>query len=64
MTIEELCKEIAKQIGLPQDQHVAALFENNESDEICGWAICNESNKILKKFESIEDLFKYYGKNN
>lgn len=62
MTIEGLCKEIAKQIGLPENQHVAALFESNESDEICGWAICNESNKILVRFESIEDLFKYNGR--
>lgn len=60
-TLEDLCKGIAKKIRLPKDRHIAALFENNNSNEIVGWAVLDENNTIAKRYEELEELFKDYG---
>lgn len=60
-TLEDLCKSIAKKIGLPKDRHIAVLFENNESNEIVGWAVLDENNTIAKRYDELEELLKDYG---
>lgn len=60
-TIEDLCKGIAKKIGLPKDRHIAALFESNDSNEIVGWAVLDENNTIAKRYDELEELLKDYG---
>lgn len=60
-TLEDLCKGIAKKIGLPKDRHIAALFENNDSNEIVGWAVLDENNTIAKRYDELEELLKDYG---
>lgn len=52
----ELCENIKKHINLPDDKHVAALFENNDSDEIIGWSILDKGNKPITNIIPTEDL--------
>jgi hypothetical protein len=42
--------------------HVAGVFENNDSDTVIGWAVLDSDNNVVKKYNSIEDLFNEYGK--
>lgn len=60
-TLEDLCKGIAKKIGLAKDRHIAALFESNDSNEIVGWAVLDENNTIAKRYDELEELLKDYG---
>lgn len=52
----ELCENIKKHINLPDDKHVAALFENNDIDEIIGWSILDKGNKPITDIIPTEDL--------
>jgi hypothetical protein len=60
---ETLCKQIGMKLSL-QDRgvHVAGVFENNDSDTVIGWAVLDSDNNVVKKYNSIEDLFNEYGK--
>lgn len=40
-SIEDLVKALESIINIPENHHLIAVFENNESDEIQGW-ICAE----------------------
>ena len=60
-TLEKLCKQIAQKINLAENLHIAALFENNESEEITGWAVLDDSNNIIKQYGEVDELFKDYG---
>lgn len=52
----DLCENIKKHINLPDDKHVAAMFENNDSDEIIGWSILDKGNKPITDIIPTEDL--------
>lgn len=58
-----LCKEIGLSLDLQKKgMHVAGLFEDNNSDNLIGWATLDSENKVIKKYDKIEDLFEEYGK--
>lgn len=59
--LEKLCKQIAQKINLAENLHIAAIFENNESEDIIGWAVLDDSNNIIKEYDEIDELFKDYG---
>ncbi len=58
--LEKLCKQIAQKINLAENLHIAAIFENSESDDIIGWAVLDENNNILKQYDEIDELFNDY----
>lgn len=55
-SLMELCENIKKRINLPDDKHVAAMFENNDSDEVIGWAIFDKGNIPITDIIPTEDL--------
>lgn len=56
-----LCKEIGDKLGLlSKNLHIAAVFENNTSDKIIGWAILDGNNKIVKKYDDLKKLWNEY----
>ncbi len=60
---EGLCLAIGKKLNLPEKGiHVAGLFESNDSDVVAGWATLDSDNNIIKRYESIIDLFNEYEK--
>ena len=59
--LEKLCKQIAQKINLAENLHIAAIFENSESEDITGWAVLDDSNNILKQYDDVDELFKDYG---
>lgn len=56
MTLIELCENIAKAIELPQGLHVAAVFEDNDHDEIIGWRVLDSNNRPMSGILSFEEL--------
>lgn len=58
--LEKLCKQIAQKINLAENLHIAAIFENSESEDIIGWAVLDENNNILKQYDEIDELFNDY----
>lgn len=62
--LNALCIKIGEQIGLPsKNLHIAAVFENNSSDEIIGWAVLDSNNNIVKQYVDLKDLWNEYETN-
>lgn len=62
--LNALCIKIGEQIGLPlKNLHIAAVFENNSSDEVIGWAVLDGNNNIVKRYEDLRDLYNDYETN-
>ena len=63
-TLEHICQNLGEKLKLyEQGLHIAALFQDNDHNEIIGWAILNESNEIIKKYDDIENLYNDYKQN-
>ena len=62
--LKSICLQISERLGLSEKGlHVAALFQDNEHDEVMGWAVLDQDNKIVERYYSLEKLFeKYEGK--
>lgn len=62
--LKYLCIKIGEQIGLSsKNLHIAAVFENNSSDEVIGWAVLDSNNNIVKQYDDLRDLYNEYGNN-
>lgn len=62
--LKALCIKIGEQLGLLSNNlHIAAVFENNSSDEIIGWAVLDSNNTIVKQYDDLKDLWDEYGGN-
>ena len=50
MNGEELIKTLESILAIPNGQHIFAVFENNESDEVIGFIVadCEEYKRIPK----------------
>jgi hypothetical protein len=59
MTLEEFCLNIGKSINLPQDYHIAAIFEDNEHDEIIGWRVLDKDNNQITNILQAEELYNW-----
>lgn len=60
-TVEDLVKALESIINIPENHHLIAVFENNESDKIEGF-ICVEYGKEQDaNIYTIEELLKIYG---
>lgn len=56
MSLDELCRQIMTAIKLPKEYHIAAVFKDDDSDEIIGWAVLDKDNNMLTDMISTEDL--------
>ena len=61
ITLESICKQLTEKFHLYEyGYHLAAVFENNDSREIVGWAVLDEDNQIVDVYNEIEDIEKEY----
>ena len=56
MSLDELCRQLMTAIKLPKEYHIAAVFKDDESDEIIGWAVLDKDNNMLTDMISTENL--------
>lgn len=56
MNIDDLCRQIAKTLKMPREYHIAAVFSDNDSDEVIGWCILDGENNILSEMIQTENL--------
>lgn len=60
-TLESICEQLSEKFHLYEyGYHLAAVFENNDSREIVGWAVLDEDNQIVDFYNEIEDIEKEY----
>ena len=56
--LENICKKLTDKLNLQEhSMHVAAVFNDNLSDEIIGWGILDEDNNIVTFYNDIKMLF-------
>lgn len=61
--LEQMCIDITHKLGLDNDnRHVAAMFKDNNSQQIIGWAILDKNNNILEQYDDIKELYSTYVK--
>ena len=59
-----VCSALSRKIGLSEKGlHIAALFQDNEHDDIIGWAVCDSNNNIVKQYDDLTVLCKDYENN-
>lgn len=56
MNIDDLCRQIAKTLKMPSEYRIAAVFSDNDSDEVVGWCILDGENNILSEMIRTENL--------
>lgn len=62
--LNALCIKIGERIGLSsKNLHIAAVFENNSSDEVIGWAVLDSNNNIVNQYDDLRDLCNDYKTN-
>ena len=60
-TLESICEQLSEKFHLYEyGYHLAAVFENNDSQEIVSWAVLDEDNQIVDVYNEIEDIEKEY----
>ena len=60
-TLESICEQLSEKFHLYEyGYHLAAVFEDNDSREIVGWAVLDEDNQIVDFYNEIEDIEKEY----
>lgn len=60
-TLGSICKQLSEKFHLYEyGYHLAAVFENNDSQEIVSWAVLDEDNQIVDVYNEIEDIEKEY----
>ena len=61
--LEEICITLTERLNLDkQGLHIAAIFQDNNSDEIIGWGICDSDNNICVSYDDLEILYNAYNK--
>lgn len=60
-TLKDLIEALESLLELPENHHLVAVFENNDSDEIAGWVVVEDgvegdypmytSAELLEKFK-------------
>lgn len=54
-----VCSALSRKIGLTEKGlHIAALFQDNDHDDVIGWAVCDSNNNIVKQYDDLISLSK------
>ena len=57
-----VCSALSRKIGLTEKElHIAALFQDNEHDDVIGWSVCDSDNNIIKRYDDLIVLCNDYG---
>ena len=64
--LEDICRQIGSKLGIvDMGLHVAAVFQDDDHNEVIGWAVLTEDNTVISTYWEIEELFaKWQLKNN
>ena len=61
--LDEICITLTERLNLDkQGLHIAAIFQDNNSDEIIGRGICDSDNNICVSYDDLEILYNAYNK--
>lgn len=61
LQLSTVCSTLSDKMGLTEKGlHIAALFQDNDHDDIIGWAVCDSNNNIVKQYDDLISLFKDY----
>ena len=55
--LEALVKTIQNALNIPENHHLVAVFENDDSDEIIGWSVVELSVEGDYPIYTLEELF-------
>ena len=57
--LSKVCSVLSRKIGLTEKGlHIAALFQDNDHDDVIGWAVCDSNNNIVKQYDDLISLSK------
>lgn len=63
-TVEDLVKALESIINIPENHHLIAVFENNESDEIQGYLCVEYGVEGDYPVYTLQELLEKYGERN
>lgn len=53
-SLEGLCNNIMKKLKIPEGERIVAMFEDNDHDDIVGWAVYDEDGPITDIMQTEE----------
>lgn len=59
-TLEDLVGALESILDIPENHHLIAVFENNESDEIIGWVVAEEGVEADYPMYTSEELIENF----
>jgi len=59
-TLEDLVNALESILDIPENHHLIAVFENNESDEIIGWVVAEEGVEADYPMYTSEELIENF----
>lgn len=62
-TLKDLISALEECLDIPENHHIVAVFEDNESEEIKGWLVVENGVDGEYPMYSSEELLKKYSKN-
>ena len=57
MPLEALVKTFENALNIPENHHLVAVFENDDSDEIIGWSVVELGVESDYPIYTLEELF-------
>lgn len=57
LSLEELIWTFEHMLDIPENHHIIAVFENDESDEIIGWVVAENGVEKDYPLYTLEELF-------
>ena len=57
MPLEALVKTFENALDIPENHHIVAVFENDDSDEIIGWSVVELGVEGDYPIYTLEELF-------
>ena len=61
MSVKDLVQYLESVLNIPENHHIIAVFENNESDEIIGYLCVEDGVEADYPVYSLEQLVEEYG---
>lgn len=63
-TLKDLVLSVEETLNIPENNHVVAVFEDNEHDEIVGWLVVENGVEADYPVYTTKELIEKYGRRN
>ena len=60
-TVEDLCKALQEVLNIPKNHHLVAVFEDNDHDDIIGFACVEDGVECDYTVYTLEQILDIYG---